>query len=223
MTWKNNHVFSIFSGIFWQALALPLAGLYLLFRLIVPLKQGSHPISKFFRKIFESQKAKTYFTVLLLISIFITNFYLTQSTSIHAQEQQVLITTSQDVVTTQTTYQKPTIGYLSQGYKWYHLGIDIANAQDTPVYPIAKGRVIAVEHRRWGYGHFIIIQHDMNVQALYAHFGKINVKIGDKVNKDTQLGLIGMTGYTTGPHLHLEVYENGTNINPIEVVPDVIL
>ncbi|HNP89668.1 MAG TPA: M23 family metallopeptidase, partial [Candidatus Woesebacteria bacterium] len=56
--------------------------------------------------------------------------------------------------------------------------------------------------------------HGSGRKSLYAHFSKIAVKEGQTVEKDTVIGFIGSTGWSTGPHLHLEIMENGQKINP---------
>ena len=80
-------------------------------------------------------------------------------------------------------------------------------------------RVVEVEMGKFGYGHFVVVEHEGNLSSLYAHLGNVMVKVNDEVSQETILGTVGLTGWTTGPHLHLEVYEQGKAFNPNLVVP----
>lgn len=107
---------------------------------------------------------------------------------------------------------------ISQGFSFYHPGVDLDTNGNMPVYPIAEG-VVAQVNRWWiSYGHHIIIDHGNNIQSLYAHLSSIEVKVGDKVGQDTLIGRVGSTGWTTGDHLHLEIYDKGRPINPLEIL-----
>jgi murein DD-endopeptidase MepM/ murein hydrolase activator NlpD len=66
-------------------------------------------------------------------------------------------------------------------------------------------------------GNFIILKHG-EYQTLYAHLSAVSVKKGDEVKQGQLIGKVGETGYTTGPHLHFEVFRNGTRINPLEIL-----
>lgn len=107
---------------------------------------------------------------------------------------------------------------ISQGFSFYHPGVDLSAGEKTPVYPIADG-VVKQVNRWWiSFGHHIIIDHGNRTQSLYAHLSSIEVKVGDKVGKDTMIGRVGSTGWATGDHLHLEISDKGRNINPLEVL-----
>jgi len=222
MIWKKNQFFSIINTIFWQTAGIFIAGFYIFYRFIFPYKGGSHPVSKFFKNVFEKEKAKTTIVILMLFSIFALNFTLIPlSYGTKNQQQPVKINENQIekiVFNTETTYQQPTYGWLSQGFHWYHRAIDIATQMDQEVYPIAAGVVTEVQYTQWGYGHYIIIEHNNQYKSLYAHFGDIEVQPGQEINKNTLLGYIGMTGRTTGPHLHLEIYQEDQNINPTTIL-----
>jgi murein DD-endopeptidase MepM/ murein hydrolase activator NlpD len=64
----------------------------------------------------------------------------------------------------------------------------------------------------------VIISHDNGYQTLYAHLSKILTKKGQWVEQGSKIGLVGNTGYSTGPHLHFSVYKNGKSINPMSVI-----
>lgn len=100
------------------------------------------------------------------------------------------------------------IGYRSQKLHG-HNGIDLAAPIGTPIYASAAGTVIISRiNGAWngGYGNFVTIAHTNNTQTLYAHLlNKIIVEAGDRVEQGQVIGYIGMTGKTTGPHLHFEI------------------
>lgn len=127
-------------------------------------------------------------------------------------------------VLTETTFRMPVstfTGY-SQGFHRFHPGVDIRAVRGTTVYPAADGLVVDVELGRWGYGHKVIVAHANGVMTLYAHLDKVNVEVGNTVTKDAELGAVGMTGWTTGPHLHFEIRGPGGLINPKQVLPEPI-
>ena len=102
---------------------------------------------------------------------------------------------------------RPVIGgRKSQGIHG-HNGIDIAAAPGTPVLAAASGRVIVAKMGGYngGYGNMIIMTHDGGIQTVYAHFKAIHVSVGETVAQGQQIGDLGNTGRSTGPHLHFEV------------------
>lgn len=103
---------------------------------------------------------------------------------------------------------------ISQYYKWGHLAIDIAGNYSSPVYAADSGRVEAVG---WGtgYGNRIVINHGNGIKTLYAHESKLFVSVGDYVERGQTIGMVGCTGWCTGPHIHFEVIVNGSKQNPL--------
>ena len=71
-----------------------------------------------------------------------------------------------------------------------------------------------------GYGNTVVIQHENGLSSRYAHMKEIKVNLEQEVDKNVVLGSVGMTGWTTGPHLHLEIYQNGQAIDPQSVLPE---
>ncbi len=123
---------------------------------------------------------------------------------------------AQVVFTTKTQYQFPleaTLG-MSQGYYGLHRGVDLRAPKGTAVYAIDRGTVVEVEEMRVGYGHFVRIAHDGTVSSLYAHLDQVKVEPGEKIEGGAIIGTVGMTGWTTGPHLHLEVQVGEKSVNP---------
>lgn len=102
----------------------------------------------------------------------------------------------------------PVRGYVkTQGIHGYN-AVDMAAPQGTAVMAAASGTVITAKNDyEWngGYGNYVVIKHPNGVQTLYSHFGGVLVGVGQEVVQGQVLGYIGMTGKTTGPHLHFEV------------------
>jgi murein DD-endopeptidase MepM/ murein hydrolase activator NlpD len=96
--------------------------------------------------------------------------------------------------------------------KWrHHNGIDIAIPTGTAVKPVASG-VVVYSGIRSGYGYTIVVEHDNGIITLYGHNSRIMVAQGQTVTEDTVLALSGSTGRSTGPHLHFEAWQAGTNV-----------
>ena len=110
----------------------------------------------------------------------------------------------------------PTTGRrISQYYKWRHTGIDIGGSYSSPVYASDDGRVELADSSQRGYGLQIIINHGNGIKTRYAHESKIFVRVGDFVQRGQTIGMIGCTGWCTGPHVHFEVIVGGRTINPL--------
>lgn len=93
----------------------------------------------------------------------------------------------------------------SYGWRWNrpHGGIDFAINIGEPIYAVFDG-VVRVAQVNGGYGKMILIRHFNNIETLYGHLDKINVKVGQVVKAGDIIGLSGNTGFSTGPHLHFE-------------------
>lgn len=99
-----------------------------------------------------------------------------------------------------------------------HNGIDIAIPAGTPVTPVAPG-VVVYSGSRSGYGNTVVVEHDNGIITLYAHNSQILVSVGQQVTPGNTLALSGSTGRSTGPHLHFEAWQAGTNIT-MAFLPD---
>ena len=99
-----------------------------------------------------------------------------------------------------------------------HNGIDLGAPQGTRIGAAADGKVVKVvnnqSNSKTGYGNYVIIEHANGVRTLYAHCASVSVKEGQTVTQGQQIGTVGSTGNSTGPHLHLEVIVNGSYVNP---------
>jgi len=98
----------------------------------------------------------------------------------------------------------------------FHYGLDLGAPAGTEVTSLFNG-VVAKAGYDGGLGNYIIITHGKELQTLYAHLSEIKVKTGDMVNQYDIIGLVGSTGRSTGPHLHLGVYINGQKVDPMKL------
>ena len=121
----------------------------------------------------------------------------------------------------------PSRGWLSRGYgmkndpftgvRQMHRGIDIANHTGTPIIATANGKVKSTR-KNGGMGKTIVIDHGYGFITRYAHLSEYKVKAGQRVKRGDIIGLMGSTGYSTGPHLHYEVSRNGRSFNPYNYI-----
>lgn len=98
-----------------------------------------------------------------------------------------------------------------------HTGIDMACPTGTPVYASMSGKVIVAG---WNniFGNYVIVDHENGYQTLYGHMSKILTSSGKRITQGVKIGLVGSTGYSTGPHLHFTVYKNGKLVDPQSVL-----
>ncbi len=97
-----------------------------------------------------------------------------------------------------------------------HLGVDYGAPVGTPVRTVADG-VVSFSGWQSGYGKVIEIDHGNGKTTLYAHLSRQDVRKGQRVQQGQRVGAVGMTGMTTGPHLHFEFRVNGTHQDPLRV------
>jgi murein DD-endopeptidase MepM/ murein hydrolase activator NlpD len=115
---------------------------------------------------------------------------------------------------------------ISSQYGWrfggsdYHTGIDIYG---TGIYgqPVRAANAGTIVTANWshspgrGYGIYVMIDHGGKISTLYGHMSNITVNVGDVVQRGDPIGAVGSTGWSTGPHLHFEIRENGQHTNPL--------
>ncbi len=99
-----------------------------------------------------------------------------------------------------------------------HKGVDIAAPKGTSVFTAAEGRIVRTGYEAGGYGAFIEVRHPNGLSTLYGHLSRIDVASGDLVTCGQRIGLVGSTGYSTGPHLHFEVRRSGAQVNPAKIL-----
>ena len=123
-------------------------------------------------------------------------------------------------------YPVPGYTYISSYYGWrfngtdFHTGVDFtgANVNGKSVVAANSGTVSFTKSTYTpgvGYGKYIIVDHGGGYSTLYGHLSSINVSVGDYVRKGANIGNVGSTGWSTGPHLHFEIRINGQHTNPL--------
>jgi len=102
------------------------------------------------------------------------------------------------------------------GYTRMHAGIDFGAAYGSPIYAVSDGNVI---FSGWhgGHGNYVKLDHGGGFATGYGHMSRIAVGSGGHVRAGQVIGYVGSTGLSTGPHLHYELYRNGTPVNPMTV------
>ena len=106
------------------------------------------------------------------------------------------------------------------GYKEFHTGIDIPAPRNTNIIASNSGFVTTATYSQSGYGNRVIIDHGGGYKTLYAHCNSLNVKVGDFVAQGDVIAFVGTTGLSTGNHLHFEIRQNGSTINPYPYIKD---
>ena len=125
-----------------------------------------------------------------------------------------------DAVRSPFDFVRPARGYISQGFSFYHRAIDITDDYGAPIKPLGAGRVEFTGFMADGHGNTVVIDHGNGLKSLYAHMSKINVSVGNEVPSGSTIGFIGLTGHTTGPHVHVEVVDNGISVDPAKLLPE---
>lgn len=189
----------------------------------LPRTKYSHPISRLFRPVFEHVSVRRFIgTQLAAMSVAISALSVPASALGVVWPWQTLAAENQiqiDVNTLESAIQPvpETIG-ISQGFHLLHPGLDIRAPLGSEIFPIKEGVVKSVSFSQFAYGRWVVVSHPDGDESLYAHMGKVFVEEGDVVSVGTALGEIGLTGHTTGPHLHLEVNHKGRNVNPLAYI-----
>ncbi|MGC9125372.1 MAG: peptidoglycan DD-metalloendopeptidase family protein [Caldisericaceae bacterium] len=153
-----------------------------------------------------------------------------------AQDKQKLLTDLNTAATTlniklaETPNIWPLQGYISSPFGWrsnpfggggyeFHTGIDIVAYYGAPIRAAADGTVEDAGWNSGGYGIWVKMYHRDEIETIYGHLSQVIVKAGDKVKKGQVIGYEGATGEATGPHLHFEIRESGTPVDPLTYLP----
>ena len=103
------------------------------------------------------------------------------------------------------------------GQTIFHKGIDIGARSGTPVLSTAKGKVILARYDG-AYGNSVVIDHGAGMTTRYAHMKKLSVREGQAISRGDQIGTVGSTGRSSGPHLHYEVRLNNVPVDPMRYI-----
>jgi murein DD-endopeptidase MepM/ murein hydrolase activator NlpD len=98
----------------------------------------------------------------------------------------------------------------------FHPGIDIPLNYGTPILALIDGKV-AWAGPRGGYGNTVILQHRDNTFTLYGHCARVTVQSGQMVRAGEQIGIVGSTGESTGPHVHIEYWVDNQYVDPMVI------
>ena len=99
----------------------------------------------------------------------------------------------------------------------WHAGVDFAGKLGSDVIAVASG-VVVYSGRKDGYGNLVEIDHGNGVTTRYGHHDELKVEVGDFVKQGDVIGLMGNSGRSTGPHVHLEVLRDGRAVNPLKTI-----
>lgn len=112
----------------------------------------------------------------------------------------------------------PLMGIITSGFGWrdqeFHHGLDLAAPPGTAVKAIEAGKVLFSGWKNSIYGNTVVIDHGSGITSWYAHNSKLLVKKGDWVKPGQVIALVGSTGRSTGPHLHLEIRIHDQTVDP---------
>lgn len=109
----------------------------------------------------------------------------------------------------------PAAGKITQPFRTWHKGTDIANHDGGPILAADSGTVIITGWDPTGYGNKVMINHGNGYITLYGHMSRIDVVAGQSVKRGDRLGMMGSTGRSTGTHLHFEIRTAKGNIDPL--------
>lgn len=196
------------------------AGYFTYLPLSLGVKPGSYPIGEATLTI----KPKKFETQYLKVTKQMESMK-QDSTRIAADQKKIDLarSTSEDEFLFSGPFVKPVEGILTTpyGYTRYvngkldnsHRAIDLAAPEGTPVMATNDG-VVALAETLYLTGNAIYIDHGMGLFSQYAHLSKLNVKAGDRVKQGDIIGLVGTTGFSTGPHLHFTFWAHNVPVNP---------
>ena len=103
-----------------------------------------------------------------------------------------------------------------------HKGVDIAGVFYSSNVIAAKAGTVIISQYGSSYGNYVVVSHGTGNTTLYAHLSKRSVKVGDTVKQGDVLGVTGSTGNSTGPHLHFEITEGGSRIDPLKYLTNYV-
>jgi murein DD-endopeptidase MepM/ murein hydrolase activator NlpD len=175
--------------------------------------------SRFFRHVFENKRIKKILGTNIALIIVLSSFVPVRATS-DIEPEQTVISEEATPLVTQSGIQYPVEKIkITQGYKFYHPGIDLDGITGDLIQPVMAGVVENISYSRFAYGNAVIVNHGNKITSLYAHLSKIEVEEGEEVTIKTKLGEMGATGQSWGDHLHLEIRDHNYPINPFSVLP----
>ena len=107
--------------------------------------------------------------------------------------------------------------YVNNEFNNRHSGIDIANLEGTPVYSVNRGKVVLAEELVVA-GKTVIVDHGGRIFSSYSHLSRIEVEVGDMIERGEKIGEMGETGFATGSHLHWEIQTPEAKLDPDQFI-----
>ncbi|OGO39207.1 MAG: hypothetical protein A2W35_16930 [Chloroflexi bacterium RBG_16_57_11] len=117
------------------------------------------------------------------------------------------------------TFVWPTTDHSISGFTFdsgVHPAVDIGGAEGNPVYATDSGVVVFAGWSDYGYGYMVVLDHGNGWQSAYAHLSAVGASCGQSVYQGGQIGALGNTGNSSGPHLHFELSIEGAKVNPLD-------
>ncbi|HET8593451.1 MAG TPA: peptidoglycan-binding protein [Solirubrobacterales bacterium] len=116
-------------------------------------------------------------------------------------------------------FVRPVPGPIGDGFGWippgrWHTGLDFPAAKGTPIGAGGRGSVVFAGLNTGGYGNLVVIRHRLGFESWYGHMSSIAASVGQYVAGGSTIGYVGSTGRSTGPHLHFEVRQFGSPVDP---------
>jgi murein DD-endopeptidase MepM/ murein hydrolase activator NlpD len=193
-----------------------------LYRWIVTPYRGSNRISRAVRRRIEKRSLLELIGLPLTGVAFFGAVILPQTQNAAAAVETYMETqqTTIEVTPTHAQFHWPLSSFgISQYFSVSHPGMDLTDPEGTPIHPVADGEVSLVLTLPFGYGKHVMVTHANHLQSVYGHMSVIEATMGEKVTKETEIGKVGATGWATGNHLHLEIWQDGIPVNPMEILP----
>ncbi|HNY30912.1 MAG TPA: M23 family metallopeptidase [Fibrobacteria bacterium] len=126
----------------------------------------------------------------------------------------------------------PARGQVSSGFGWrlhpvlgvfmMHSGQDITGQTGLPVFATARGKVVTREFSS-SFGNYVVLDHGNGIRTLYAHLSAFRCELGKEVRRGEEIGLMGSTGRSTGPHVHYEIHQSLKPLDPLPWILPTIL
>lgn len=126
-----------------------------------------------------------------------------------------VLTPDAGAVSATGSYVWPAYGRITQGFRWYHPAVDIANSAGGAILAADSGTVVTAGWSPAGYGNHIVIDHGNGSKTLYAHMSSLSVVTGQRVARGAAIGQMGSTGRSTGTHLHFEIQGSNGKVDPL--------
>ena len=122
-------------------------------------------------------------------------------------------------------FLRPVSARIGDGFGWVagrqHTGVDFLAGEGAPIGAAGRGVVAFADRTSGGYGNLVVVRHRLGFESWYAHLSGISAWVGEAVVGGSRIGSVGATGQATAPHLHFEVRQFGTPVDPVPRLLDI--